>query len=296
MANKQDRGNGVSAGTSVGETLDKSRRLDFDHVDLVLRARSIEPVWQAHCEKMKEYGFDRLIYGLNRFRTHGEFGDLSDWIVLTNHDPDYIELFFGKALYFHAPMAVWAARNTGVCSWQWAQDRRAAGETSAEENRVLDLNEKMGVVAGYSISFEAVFERSTAGIGLCARKGLSQADVDEVWQEKGGEIILLNNLMNLKISTLPYTRLHKPLTRRQREVLQWVADGKTVQDIATIMGLNPATVEKHLRLVRERLNAETTAQAVMKASMQNQFFVIEGLHSDNLHSEALAKAEKMTFG
>ncbi len=296
MAKNQERGTGVSSGACTGKTTALNSRLDFDHVDLVLKARSIEPVWQAHCEKMREYGFDRLIYGLNRFRTNGEFGDLGDWIILTNHDPEYVETFFGKALYFHAPMAVWAARNTGVCSWQWARDRRAAGLTSPEENRVLDLNEKMGVIAGYSISFEAVFERSTAGIGLCARKGLSQADVDAIWRENGDEIILLNNLMNLKISTLPYTRLHKPLTRRQREVLQWVADGKTVQDIATIMGLNPATVEKHLRLVRERLNAETTAQAVMKASMQNQFFVIEGLHSDNPHSEALAKAEKMTFG
>ena len=65
------------------------------------------------------------------------------------------------------------------------------------------------------------------------------------------------------------------LTNRQREVLEWVGDGKTTQDIATIMDLTPATVEKHLRLARESLDVETTAQAVLKASFQNQIFLLE---------------------
>jgi LuxR family transcriptional regulator len=46
-----------------------------------------------------------------------------------------------------------------------------------------------------------------------------------------------------------------------------------MQDIATIMGLTPATVEKHLRLAREALNVDTTAQAVLKAALQNQMFI-----------------------
>jgi LuxR family transcriptional regulator len=41
------------------------------------------------------------------------------------------------------------------------------------------------------------------------------------------------------------------------------------------MDLTPATVEKHLRLARESLDVETTAQAVLKASFQNQIFLLE---------------------
>ena len=50
--------------------------------------------------------------------------------------------------------------------------------------------------------------------------------------------------------------------------------GKTTT-IAMIMGLTAATVEKHLRLAREALDAETTAQAVVKASFQKQIFVFQ---------------------
>ena len=44
--------------------------------------------------------------------------------------------------------------------------------------------------------------------------------------------------------------------------------------IGTLMGLTPATVEKHLRLARQALSVETTAQAVLKAAYQNQIFVL----------------------
>ncbi len=77
------------------------------------------------------------------------------------------------------------------------------------------------------------------------------------------------------MTNLPLSTARKSLTNRQREALEWVGDGKTTQDIATIMGLTPATIEKHLRLAREALDVETTAQAVLKASFQNQIFVLE---------------------
>ena len=85
----------------------------------------------------------------------------------------------------------------------------------------------------------------------------------------------MNNICHLKIMTLPYSAPSRTLTKRQKEALEWVGDGKTTQDIALLMGLTQATVEKHLRLARESLNVETTAQAVLKAALQNQMFVIE---------------------
>ena len=90
---------------------------------------------------------------------------------------------------------------------------------------------------------------------------------------EGREIVLINNLFHLRITSLPYASPVRSLTARQREALEWVGDGKTIQDIAILMGLTTATVEKHLRLARESLAVETTAQAVLKASFQNQIFV-----------------------
>lgn len=60
--------------------------------------------------------------------------------------------------------------------------------------------------------------------------------------------------------------LHHPaLSRRELEILQWVACGKTQQDIGDILSISRRTVEVHLRSSREKLNALSTPQAIGRA-------------------------------
>jgi len=267
---------------------------DMRHIAAILQADSADQVWALHVARMKTFGFDRMIYGANRLLTDDHMGELGDAMILTNHDREYLEVMFGQSRIFHAPMSLWAASNVGEMSWQWAEDRLASGNASKAECNVMDLNRKMGVHAGYSISFKPMNERSRAAIGLCAERGLTQAEVDARWRKDGFRVRVFNEVMNNKIATLPFERPGRELTDRQREVLQWVADGKTIQDIALIMNLTVATVEKHLRLARERLDAETTANAVMKASLQSQFFLFSssdsGVQSGNLPEYELVPA------
>ncbi len=61
------------------------------------------------------------------------------------------------------------------------------------------------------------------------------------------------------------TILHTPLSRREVEILQWIAAGRSQQDIADILSISHRTVEVHLRSARTKLNALTTAQAVGRA-------------------------------
>ena len=224
---------------------------------------------------MAEYGFDRLIYGYTRYRTATSLGDPDDFLLLTNHDPCYTNVFVGEGLYFNAPMVRWALENDGACSWSVLRHMTDSGTLTPEERRVIDFNQVHGVTAGYSISFKSLSPRTKGAIALTAQKGVTQSEVDALWSRCGEQILALNNVAHLRILSLPYTAPGRALTPRQREVLGWVGDGKTIQDIATIMGLTPATVEKHLRLARQALSVETTAQAVLKAAFQNQIFFLE---------------------
>ena len=237
--------------------------------------RQIEDLWEAHTQRMAEYGFDRLVYGLTSYRTETSLGDRDDFVILTNHDPAYIDVFLEQGMYFHAPMTRWAINNDGAASWGMLAQRMQDGSLTPDEMQVLRFNKKHRVETGYSISFKSVCMRSKGAIALTARPGMSQDEVDAVWAEHGDDILLMNNVAHLKICTLPHQVTRRPLTPRQREALQWVGDGKTMQDTAVLMGLTQATVEKHLRLAREALGVETTAQAVLKASMQNQMFVLD---------------------
>lgn len=245
------------------------------HLKELTASPTAEALWDIHCKRMADFGFDRILYGFSHFVSGTSYGDPNDFVLLTNHDSSYMERFIGDGLYRDAPMTRWAASNEGACSWTYMIDRLGAGSLSEREKSVLAFNRAHGVTAGYSISFKAITSRSKGAIALTARKGLSQEDIDAVWAEHGEDIVLMNNVAHLKILTLPHVLPGRRLTRRQREALEWVGDGKTTQDIAQIMGLTPPTIEKHLRLAREALDVETTAQAVLKATFHNQMFVVD---------------------
>jgi two-component system, NarL family, response regulator NreC len=49
------------------------------------------------------------------------------------------------------------------------------------------------------------------------------------------------------------------LTEREREVLQFIAEGKSMKEIAGILHLSPKTVETHKRRIMDRLDIRTVA-------------------------------------
>ncbi|HYJ61237.1 MAG TPA: response regulator transcription factor [Actinomycetota bacterium] len=53
-----------------------------------------------------------------------------------------------------------------------------------------------------------------------------------------------------------------PLSKREREILQRVADGATTRQVATDLGISPHTVKTHLERIFEKLGANDRAQAV----------------------------------
>ncbi|NIZ14649.1 LuxR family transcriptional regulator [Phaeobacter sp. HF9A] len=246
-----------------------------DYLHEVTQFKSMEELWHAHVAQMGLFGFDRLIYGYTLFKTDTSLGDPDDFVILSNHGREYLHGFLSEGLYSHAPMLQWVLQNEGGASWRLAHEMAAQDKLSPRARAVYDFNQRMGVTAGYTISFNSATERFKGAISLAARRDLSQDQVDEIWAEHGTDILLMNNVAHLKILTLPYHAPNRSLTKRQREVLQWVGDGKTTQDIALLMGLTTATIEKHLRLARENLAVETTAQAVLKAALHNQMYAVE---------------------
>lgn len=53
------------------------------------------------------------------------------------------------------------------------------------------------------------------------------------------------------------------LTRREDDVMQWLACGKTDAEIGALLAISPRTVHKHLQHVYEKLGVETRTAAVM---------------------------------
>jgi len=74
---------------------------------------------------------------------------------------------------------------------------------------------------------------------------------------------LHDHVMQSSILTRKLT--HPSLSEREIEILQWVAAGKSQQDVADILSISNRTIEVHLRSCRTKLGALTTPHAVGRA-------------------------------
>lgn len=233
-------------------------------------------IWDLALGQFRAMGFGRVIYGHTRFRSDtGSVGALEDVIFLSSAPHDYQAMYLQNGFYARTPLYKWALTHTGACSWAWVDAAYEAGQLSPDEMKCWRQNRAMGVHAGITISFPESSARDKGALALIADPGLDAEAVDQILARDGDCLLALANMMHLKISQLPHLERRATLTARQREVLEWVADGKTMQDVALLMAISVAAVEKHLRLARAALDVETTAQAVAKGLVLNLLFPSE---------------------
>ncbi len=238
----------------------------------IAEADSTTAVWDMAAARFRTWGFARANYGFTRFKSDRSIGDPDDALFLTTTDAAYVQRYFRGNFYARTPVFRWAERNVGSCTWTWVKLAYDNGHLTPDEAETVRQNAATGVVAGISVSFPSNSSRSKGALGLIADPGLNHGSVDMIYAEKRPEIEALAHMMHLKLIQLPISSRRRSLTTRQREALEWVADGKTSQDVALLMGVSSAMVEKHLRLAREALDVDTSAQAVAKAALLNQIF------------------------
>ena len=65
-------------------------------------------------------------------------------------------------------------------------------------------------------------------------------------------------------ATAPHPELNR-LTEREREILGWVATGRSNDEIAAALFLSPATIRTHIGRAMTKLNARDRAQLVVFA-------------------------------
>jgi DNA-binding CsgD family transcriptional regulator len=61
----------------------------------------------------------------------------------------------------------------------------------------------------------------------------------------------------------------RQLTTRQREVLQLLAEGKSMKEVAAILNVTPRTVAFHKYRMMEQLKIKTTAELIQYAIRQH---------------------------
>ena len=245
--------------------------LTISIIEKIIAAKSIEDAWTPFCSLARSAGFDSMAYGTNRLRHTGTFGERAHSFFMSNMPETFASVYWDNDEYRNDFAAEWAFLNNGAISLKDAALPYHNGTANAYQIATHKKIRTLGATSGYAIGFNHPNATSAAAVGL-VNFGKSHDATDAIWARRGAEIETTARILHLKILTMPLPVLTKRLTDRQRDVLRWVAQGKTTAEVATILGLSQATIEKHLRQARDNLGASNTTQAVLNAQLYTDVF------------------------
>ncbi len=77
--------------------------------------------------------------------------------------------------------------------------------------------------------------------------------------------LLAKDLINLLMDNTTPRENESPLTPRQREVLQLIAEGRTMKEVAGLLNISPRTAESHKYDIMQALGVQTTAELIQCA-------------------------------
>ena len=158
--------------------------------------------------------------------------------------------------------------------WQAARVRRLLSAALAEFDRV-DEHDAQGVILladGGEIEFASPpARRLLREFFQTTKGGLLPAELAD-WLDAGADGPLTRRRGDRRLIVerepgallLEERREEAQLTARERDVLSWVARGKTNAEIAQLLWLAPSTVRKHLENVYAKLGVSTRTAAVAR--------------------------------
>ena len=140
----------------------------------------------------------------------------------------------------------------------------STGRTDAE---ALESTKELNIQAFLIKPFSAVQLKSAIAVAMSQHRMQSQAR--QKISELSGALEAVQDKAD--VGALTQTRLQTlGLTKREAEVMAWVAQGKSNGDIATILESSPRTVAKHIEHIFGKFNVESRTAAVAEARRQLQ--------------------------
>jgi LuxR family transcriptional regulator, quorum-sensing system regulator BjaR1 len=229
------------------------RTLDF--VARLQQLKNYDEIHQHIAKELEWYGFDCI----TSFSVPTAGQTLKDCLWLNTRPQDYIDRYSEKNYILQDPIVTEFRRNIHPYSWD---DVRKGRDLNKAERTIVDEAREWGSRDGFMVP---IVTRSGTVSGFCPcgfEPNLSPR------ARAALEIIAIYSHHALRRAILDGQReeiAHTPLTPREREIMQWVAAGKTDEEIAGILTLGTSTVATHVENAKRKLDAFRRTYAVVQA-------------------------------
>jgi LuxR family quorum sensing-dependent transcriptional regulator len=223
----------------------------FDLVDRIAAASTVCGVWDAYLGAAREVG---LGYGVACFMPPNPDAEIQ---IISDALPDnWLQEYHSQGLA--AGDLLMDRARASKTSFEWTMGDWDLSTLTPIQQRWRDHNLQRGIFGGLSI---LDFRRGEDMLMvICGPDGQLHSHDRLALYFTGQEAMLRLREM---AGTVPND--HAPLSRRERECLQWAAVGKTDWEIGRILSLSEKTVNVYIERAKTKFGVSTRGQAVVLA-------------------------------
>jgi LuxR family quorum sensing-dependent transcriptional regulator len=229
------------------------RTLDF--VQRLQQLTDYDEICRLVTTELEWFGFTHV----SCISMPGPGQEQADCIQMNTRPKEYVDHYIAKNYVARDPVIKELRRTLNPYSWS---DIRKRGELTRAEARIMDEAQEFNVRDGLTVPIMTMSGSVTLFCPCGRDPNVSERARAAI------EIIGIYTNHALKRAIRQRQReeaAHTPLTPREREIMQWVACGKTDDEIADILSISTTTVTTHVEHAKQKLDAFRRTYAVVQA-------------------------------
>lgn len=232
-------------------------------IGIAVRGGDVHARWRSFTDTLEAVGLDQVNYGL--LDPAAATREAAEVLFLSSMRSDWIDYYGERRFDLDDPHVV-RVRAGAVSPYLYDGAQAVDRLEDPDAREVIGQAAEAGLRAQLQVTLLGRDGLRPAG-GMCLGSSLGTRDFHRLVEGSEGDLVMVANLFHQRaLGSLRRLRADvRPLSARERDCLQYVAEGLRAEAIADRMGLARVTVDMHLRRARVKLRAETLPQAVARA-------------------------------
>lgn len=210
---------------------------------------------------VRQFGFEHLILGGVPVGNQA----LAPLIELNGWPEEWLQRYIERGYASVDGVCIHAAHSSHPFYWR---DVPAVYGATPASLRVAGEAAEFGIVSGYVVPM-ASRRHWQAALSLAS----SARACDISLRERSSINLMSVFAVGAVEALLASDTSEDQLSAREREVLSWVAAGKSAWETSCILSISSRTVDKHLAAIRDKYGVRTTLQAVVEAIRRREIFL-----------------------
>ena len=244
----------------------------FNYLKIISEADSFEAAWEALCLGAQKLELNVGGYGFGHIKewdltnaNKPERRPTTEMIIIDNYSDEFSSFYSEGEFVDYDTTVAWAINNTNPALWSEVDRPVVSGELNGKCSELYHTTQDFGMKNGAIIPLRKRNDISIGGLVVFTDPELKTAQADRLLLERMGQMKTLAEAFHLYSPISAISEKRYNISKREKECLQYLCHGNSIKQIGYILGTHERTVQKQIASAKNKLNAHSMVQAVVKA-------------------------------